>query len=103
MKEKSASQSGFFNLRVLIGAFVLLAGIFLALFAISAGERTQRGEVNASGLSFDSTTAGSAQIRRPERAVNAMSPWGGVQEAWVARYNGPLNAVDMSFALAVDG
>lgn len=33
MKKKSNSQSAFFNLRVLIGLFVFLAGVFLALFA----------------------------------------------------------------------
>src|SRR5437870_11017756 len=31
MKKKSASQSAFFNLRVLIGLFIVLAGVFLAL------------------------------------------------------------------------
>src|SRR5438128_4893972 len=31
MKKKSASQSAFFNLRVLIGLFTVLAGVFLAL------------------------------------------------------------------------
>jgi hypothetical protein len=31
MKKKSTSQSAFFNLRVLIGLFVFLAGVFLAL------------------------------------------------------------------------
>ena len=31
MKKKSASQSAFFNTRVLIGVFILLAGVFLAL------------------------------------------------------------------------
>ena len=31
MKKKSASRSAFFNLRVLIGLFVVLAGVFLAL------------------------------------------------------------------------
>src|SRR5206468_12762257 len=31
MKKKSTSESAFFNLRVLIGMFVLLAGVFLAL------------------------------------------------------------------------
>src|SRR5436190_7258265 len=46
MKKKSASQSaparrslgegGFFNLRVLIGLFVVLAGVFLALFGMGA-------------------------------------------------------------------
>src|SRR5436305_2954934 len=31
MKKKSASKSAFFNLRVLIGLFIVLAGVFLAL------------------------------------------------------------------------
>ena len=31
MKKKSASRSAFFNVRVLIGLFILLAGVFLAL------------------------------------------------------------------------
>src|SRR6266550_7486880 len=31
MKKKSSSQSAFFNLRVLIGLFVALAGVFLVL------------------------------------------------------------------------
>src|SRR6266404_8511861 len=31
MKKKSASQSAFFNLRVLTGLFIVLAGVFLAL------------------------------------------------------------------------
>src|SRR5947208_9535403 len=35
MKKKS-SQSAFFNLRVLIGLFVALAGVFLALFGMGA-------------------------------------------------------------------
>jgi len=36
MKKKSTSQSAFFNLRVLIGLFVFLAGVFLALLATGA-------------------------------------------------------------------
>src|SRR5882762_11788997 len=31
MKKKSTNQSAFFNLRVLIGLFIVLAGVFLAL------------------------------------------------------------------------
>src|SRR5215470_7210330 len=34
MKKKSASRSAFFNLRVLIGLFIVLAGVFLALASI---------------------------------------------------------------------
>src|SRR5947199_7476655 len=36
MKKKSTSQSAFFNLRVLIGLFVVLAGVFLALVGFGA-------------------------------------------------------------------
>src|SRR6266496_910420 len=39
MKKKSTSQSAFFNPRVLIGAFVALAGISLALFATAKPAR----------------------------------------------------------------
>jgi hypothetical protein len=42
MKKKSSAQSAFFNLRLLIGLFVFLAGVFLALFATA----------NPSGLGF---------------------------------------------------
>jgi hypothetical protein len=45
MKRKSTSQSAFFNRRVLIG-LVVLASVFLALFAVRAGEQTRRGETN---------------------------------------------------------
>ena len=33
MKKKSTSKSAFFNFRVLIGLFVVLAGVFLALLS----------------------------------------------------------------------
>src|ERR1051325_8538935 len=36
MKKKSTSQSAFFNLRVLIGLFVAVAGVFLALVGVGA-------------------------------------------------------------------
>src|SRR5438876_2986090 len=36
MNKKSASQSAFFNLRVLIGLFIVLAGVFLALLGFGA-------------------------------------------------------------------
>jgi hypothetical protein len=91
MREKSASQSGFFNLRVLIGLFVVLAGVSLAVFATSGG-----------GLGFGSTTLGSVQIKEPERPINPRSPWGGVQEEWVARYNGG-HGFDIAYALSLDG
>ena len=36
MKQKSTAQSAFFNLRVPIGLFVFLAGVFLALLGLGA-------------------------------------------------------------------
>src|SRR5438094_8572092 len=91
MKRKSASQSAFCNLRVLIGLFVVVAGVCQALFATSGA-----------GLSFGSRTAGSVQIKAPERPVNPISPRGGVQEEWIARYNGGYGP-DAADAIAVDG
>ena len=40
MKKKSASRSAFFNLRVLIGLFVVLAGVFLALVSLGTFSAT---------------------------------------------------------------
>jgi uncharacterized delta-60 repeat protein len=91
MKKKFDSQSAFFNLRVLVGFFVVLAGVFLALFATNGG-----------GLSLGSTTLGSVQIREPERPINPISPSGGVQEEWIAHYNGGYG-FDIAYAIALDG
>jgi len=40
MKKKSASRSAFFNLRVLIGLFIVLAGVFLALVSLGTFSAT---------------------------------------------------------------
>src|SRR5437762_6803093 len=65
MKKKSASQSaparrslgegGFFNLRVLIGLFVVLAGVFLALAGLGT---------------FSAITANSAQAQQKHKIIN---------------------------------
>ena len=40
MKKKSASRSAFFNLRVLIGLFIVLAGVSLALAGLGTFSAT---------------------------------------------------------------
>jgi hypothetical protein len=55
MKKKSASQSAFFNLRVLIGLFIVLAGVFLALAGLGT---------------FSAITASSAQAQQKTRIID---------------------------------
>src|SRR5437773_10838577 len=55
MKKKSASQSAFFNLRVLIGLFIVLAGVFLALIGLGT---------------FSGLTASSAQAQQKHKIIN---------------------------------
>src|SRR5215813_8308624 len=47
MKKKSTSQSAFFNLRVLIGLFIVLAGVFLALvcFGVFSAQAQQKARI----------------------------------------------------------
>jgi len=54
MKKKSTSKSGFFNLRVLIGLFIVLAGVFLALVGLGT---------------FSAITAGSAQAQQKQKII----------------------------------
>jgi hypothetical protein len=42
MKKKSASQSAFFNLRVLIGLFIVMAGVFLTLLSFGVAHAQQK-------------------------------------------------------------
>jgi hypothetical protein len=57
MKQKSTSQSAFFNLRVLIGLFTVLAGVFLALIGLGT---------------FSGLTASSAKAQqRPKIIINS--------------------------------
>src|SRR5436309_6981957 len=55
MKKKSASQSAFFNLRVLIALFMVLAGVFLALAGLGT---------------FSAITASSAQAQQKHKIIN---------------------------------
>src|SRR5216684_3385781 len=45
MKTKSASQSAFFNLRLLIGLFIVLAGVFLALAGFGVAQAQQKNSI----------------------------------------------------------
>ena len=61
MKKKSASQSAFFNLRVLTGLFLVLAGVFLALlgfggFSAQAQEDKEIAAKSINALVFGDTT-----------------------------------------------
>src|SRR5437867_9302597 len=55
MKKKSASRSAFFNLRVLIGLFVVLTGAFLALIGLGT---------------FSGLTASSAKAQQAHKIIN---------------------------------
>src|SRR5437879_13465833 len=54
MKQKSTSQSAFFNLRVLIGLFVVLTGVFLAVIGLGT---------------FSGLTASSAKAQQKARII----------------------------------
>src|SRR5947208_5441526 len=53
MKKKSASQSAFFNLRVLIGLFIVLAGVLLALLGFGAFSAQAQQKYNITTTSAD--------------------------------------------------
>src|SRR6201993_3448768 len=55
MKKKSASQSAFLNLRVLIGLFVVLTGVFLAIIGLGT---------------FSGLTASSAKAQQTHKIIN---------------------------------
>ena len=56
MKKKSSSQSAFFNLRVLIGLFVFLAGVSLALVGSGAFSNVFAQTKSANGANADQSS-----------------------------------------------
>src|SRR5438046_10354970 len=55
MKKKSTSHSAFFNLRVLVGLFIVLTGVFLALIGLGT---------------FSGLTASSAQAQQKHKIID---------------------------------
>src|SRR5436309_8927871 len=55
MKKKSTSESAFFNVRVLVGLFIVLAGVLLALIGVGT---------------FSGLTANSAKAQQTHKIIN---------------------------------
>jgi len=88
MKRKSTSQSAFFNLRVLIGLFVFLSGVFLALlsfgfFSSAKAQSPKTGNANARAVAVAGALTpvvaksfnGDVRNLRPVRAKQDERDW----------------------------
>jgi hypothetical protein len=119
MKTKSTSQSAFFNLRALIALVMCFAGVFLALFAISApppGPVQQawvaryNGSANLDdgGHAIAGDSSGNVYVTGGSHGSGTDLDYATIkytsagQQQWVARYNGPANGWDRAAAIARD-
>jgi hypothetical protein len=95
MKRKSTSQSAFFNLRVLIGLFVFLAGVFLALLGFgtfsnaSAQSNTSVRNQPRSGPPTVVPMAGPVAQNQDLRSLPYVAPAPEIEEKRLTRYPRP--------------
>src|SRR5436190_19340586 len=92
MKKKSTSQSAFFNLRVLIGLLVFLAGVFLALLGFgtfSNASAQSNGSVQNQPRSGPPTLVrmiGPVRLDQDLRNLPYVAPKEGFEERRLTRY-----------------
>src|SRR5574338_493446 len=90
MKERRSARSGFARLRVLLCLLIFFVGEYLLLVASPTSH----------GLESEPARQGPRHVDRA--TTQSIAPAGSVYEAWVARYDGPLNAYDIAWAIAID-
>ena len=91
MNKKSASQSGFFNLRVLIGLFISLAGVFLVLFGFGAF---------SNAFAQPKAAKPGPNAAQAKKAKSSLQPTGG--NFW-AQTNGPQGGDGIALATSPSG